>query len=209
MVRVCARPAPAYPSRVSADSSEATAQSPSLGAYAWRTLLGFAIFFGVIAAAGRVYRPELEAVGRGFVSHFGLFGMGLGTFFADAFTVPVPPWFYYVMSVTSGSPALPTLVVTCVASLLAAVLAYNMAAQMASLRIFRARFEAVRAKMAPFLDRHGTWAMVLLGLLPLPFSITCYVCGSYRIGPRLFGLYVALRVPRLLAFYALVRLGWS
>lgn len=192
-----------------APASPVPAEQTSLGAYAVRTLLGFGVAFGVIAFAGRTFRPELEAIGRSFVEHFGLYGMGLGTFVADAFTVPVPPWFYYVMSVTSGSPALPTLVVTSVASILAAILAYNMAAQIAGLRLFRARFEDVRARMAPFLARHGTWAMVLLGLLPLPFSITCYVCGSYRIGPRLFGLYVALRVPRLLAFYALVRLGWS
>ncbi len=193
----------------SVEVREATAAQPSMRSYALRTLLGFLFAFAVIAIAGRAYRPELEAIGRGFVGRFGLFGMGLGTFFADAFSVPVPPWFYYVMSVTSGAPALPTLVVTCIASILAALLGYNMAAQISGVRFFRARFEQVRAKMAPFLERHGTWAMVLLGLLPLPFSITCYVCGSYRIGPRLFGLYVALRVPRLLVFYALVRLGWS
>jgi membrane protein YqaA with SNARE-associated domain len=177
--------------------------------YVLRTLLGLGVAFAVVAVAGRLFRPQLEAVGRSFVGHFGLYGMALGTFVADAFSFPVPPWFYYVLSVASGAPAVPTLVVTCIASVLAANLAYAMAAQVAELRLFRARFLAVREKMAPFLARHGAWAVVLLGLLPLPFSITCYVCGSYRIGPRLFGLYVALRIPRLLAFYALVRLGWS
>ena len=47
-----------------------------------------------------------------------------------------------------------------------------------------------------------------MGLVPVPFSVSCYVAGSYRIGPRLFGLYLALRIPRLLLFYLLVRLGW-
>lgn len=181
----------------------------SVRGFVLRTLVGLGVAFAFVAVAGRLFRPELEALAKGFVAQFGYGGMFLGAFAADAFSFPVPPWFYFVLGVASGTPVLPMLVVVCVASLVAANVAYAMSAQVAELRLFRPRIEAVRARIAPLLAKHGVWAVVAMGFLPLPFSITCYVAGSYRIGPRLFSVYLALRVPRLLLFYALVRLGWS
>jgi membrane protein YqaA with SNARE-associated domain len=134
--------------------------------------------------------------------------MGLGTFLADAFTLPLPSWFYFVLSVASRASAVWSIVAVTIGSLTAACLGYFMSAWFAELPWFRLRMMRVREKIAPLLEAHGLKAMVIMSLLPLPFSITCYVCGSYRIGARLFGAYVALRVPRLIVFYALAYFGF-
>ncbi len=174
-----------------------------------RTLIGFAIAFAAAATAGRVFRPEIESMGRAFVANLGYGGMFLGTFLADAFTLPLPSWFYFVLTVAShASPPLAIIAVT-LGSLTGGLLAYRMSAQIAELSLFKARIASAREKLGPLLEKHGAWAMVLVSLPPLPFSITCYVAGSYRIGPRLFGIHLALRIPRLIIFYLIVKAGWA
>jgi membrane protein YqaA with SNARE-associated domain len=174
-----------------------------------RTLLGFGVAFGAAALAGRLFRPQIEALGRAFVANFGYAGMYLGTFLADAFTLPLPSWFYFVLTVASGASPLFAIVAVTLGSLTGALLAYRMSASIAEVPLFSARIAAAREKLAPLLEKYGAWAMLIVSFLPLPFSITCYVAGSYRIGPRLFGIYLALRVPRLIAFYLIVRAGFA
>lgn len=174
-----------------------------------RTLISLGIAFAIAALAGRFFRPQIEAMGRSFVHHLGYGGMFLGTFLADAFTLPLPSWFYFVLTVASGASPVLAIVAVTLGSLTGALLAYRMSSQISEFGFFRPKVAAAREKLVPLLERHGAWAMVIVSLLPLPFSITCYVAGSYRIGPRLFGIYLALRVPRLIIFYLLVKLGWS
>jgi uncharacterized membrane protein YdjX (TVP38/TMEM64 family) len=49
----------------------------------------------------------------------------------------------------------------------------------------------------------------LISITPVAFSVVCYVSGLYRLGTRPFLLVLALRLPKLLIYYQLVKLGWS
>ena len=51
--------------------------------------------------------------------------MGVGTFVADAFTVPLPAWFYFVLSVASGASPLYTVVAVTAGSLAGACVGYS------------------------------------------------------------------------------------
>ena len=44
---------------------------------------------------------------------------------------------------------------------------------------------------------------------PVPFSLLCNLSGLYRVPFRIFLVLSLFRIPRLLVFYALIRLGWS
>jgi membrane protein YqaA with SNARE-associated domain len=183
--------------------------TPSLRPLLLRALGGILVAGAIVGVIGRVYRGQLEGFARAFVERFGYIGMGLGTFVADAFTVPIPSWFYFVLAVASRASPAHAIVAVTIGSLVAACLAYLLSAWFVELPFLRARMAKVRERIAPMLAQHGYKAVVVISLLPLPFSITCYAFGSQRASARIFGAYLFLRIPRLLAFYALVRLGWS
>ncbi|MCS6898192.1 MAG: VTT domain-containing protein [Myxococcales bacterium] len=169
-------------------------------------LLGF--FLGVLVLA-RLFREPLRALGATFVHRFGLAGVFLGTFVADAFTFPIPPQFYLLTVITSGrDPAAPVLSVL-LASVLAGLAGYCLAGRLAELAVLRRLLEHTREQVDRIFSRWGPWAVVIAGISPLPFSGLCYAAGLYRMPPRLFAMLLTLRVPRLLMYYAALRAGWS
>ncbi|WP_437574647.1 YqaA family protein [Sorangium sp. So ce887] len=143
------------------------------------------------------------------MQRFGLAGMFVGTYLADAFSFPIPPQFYMLTAISSGGSQVAPMITISAASLLAGYTGYRLAGHLARLRIFAARLERTRPRIDRLFDRYGYWAIAVGSLSPIPFSMLCYMSGLYRIPPRYFLTMVLFRVPRLLVFYALIRLGWS
>jgi uncharacterized membrane protein YdjX (TVP38/TMEM64 family) len=59
------------------------------------------------------------------------------------------------------------------------------------------------------LARYGAWALVFLSLLPVAYSVLCYLSGLSGFKNRAFLVIALFRLPRLVAYYYLVELGWS
>ncbi|WP_437275875.1 VTT domain-containing protein [Sorangium sp. So ce375] len=163
----------------------------------------------MIALAAYLARDELDALGRGFVQRFGVAGMFVGTYLADAFSFPIPPQFYMLTAITAGGSQIAPLIAISAASLLAGCTGYRLASRLARLRLFAARIERTRPKIDRLFERYGYWAIAIGSVSPIPFSMLCYLSGLYRVPPRYFLTMVLFRVPRLLLFYALIRAGWS
>ncbi|WP_434042318.1 MULTISPECIES: YqaA family protein [Sorangium] len=172
-------------------------------------MLSLGALFGLIALAAHLARDQLDALGRGFVQRFGLAGMFVGTYLADAFSFPIPPQFYMLTAISSGGSQVAPMVVISVASLLAGYTGYRLANHLTRFRIFAARLERTRSRIDRLFERYGYWAIAIGSVSPVPFSMLCYLSGLYRIPPRYFFTLVLFRVPRLLIFYALIRLGWA
>lgn len=166
------------------------------------------VFLGVGLAAA-LYRPQLRALGEAFVHRFGYPGMALGAFCADAFNFPIPPQFYMLTAVAGGAPQVPSVAVVCLASVLAANVAYKIAGSLARIPLVARRIEASRPRIDPLFAKYGYYAVAIGAMSPIPFSLLCYVAGLYRVPYRIYAVLVLMRVPRLLLFYALIRLGWS
>lgn len=167
-----------------------------------------AVFAGVSVGAA-LFRPELRALGEAFVRRFGYGGMALGAFLSDAFMFPIPPQFYMLTSVAAGAPQGPSVAVICLSSVIAANVAYHVAGSLARVPLVRHRIERSRGLIDPLFARYGYYAVAVGAVLPVPFSLLCYLAGLYRVPYRLYAVLVLLRVPRLLVFYALIRLGWA
>jgi membrane protein YqaA with SNARE-associated domain len=183
--------------------------SPSLGKLAWRWCLALGLLLGVAFALGRWLRPELEATGQAFVERFGLWGMALGTLLADGLHFPVPPQFYMLLAIANGGPQLPPLLVIAGASLAGGLLGYTLAGQLGHLP-WVARSLARSSQAATKLyEKHGDRVVLLASLTPIAFSVLCYTAGLCRLPKRAFALIALLRLPKLVAYYYLVRLGWG
>jgi membrane protein YqaA with SNARE-associated domain len=175
-----------------------------------RVLPGLAGFFVLVVFVVRALRPQLQGAGRAFVEHFGLAGMALGTFLADGFHFPVPPQFYMLLSIASGHAGGSTLAAVSLGSLCGGSCAYAIARRLARFpRLARWLARAGERVVAQFQGNNAYRSAVLISFTPVAFSMVCYVSGLYRLGLRPFLVVLFLRIPKLLLYYQLVKLGWS
>jgi membrane protein YqaA with SNARE-associated domain len=184
-------------------------ESEDLRGLALRVLGGLLLAAAAVTAVARVFHAQLELIGVLFVRHLGVGGMFLGTFVADTFSFPVPPQIYLLTLVTSGGPQLPGLAAICAATLVAGQCARRLAPILMRIGPLRRLVERSQPQIDKVFVRHGYRAMLIASLTPIPFSVLCYLSGIYRVPPGPFGMFLVLRVPRILIFYALIRLGWA
>lgn len=174
-----------------------------------KLVLGAAALVGVVSILGHYFRSELETLGTMFVEHFGYLGIALGTYIADGLHCPVPPQFYMLASITSGWSELWTIVVVCIGSLLGGITAYSIARRAADMALLKRILARTQKKVDWLFERYGYWAVAIGSLTPIPYSFLCYVAGGYRMPPRIFLTLSLFRIPKVILYFYLVKLGWT
>lgn len=173
-----------------------------------RFVAGLLLMLLLVALLGQAARDWCEGVARGFVTKYGYAGMALGTFLADGVYFPIPPQFYMLLAVASGASTVRALLAIGAASLLAGVVGFYLARWLGAQPWILARTERTRRLLQSATRRYGLRSALYASLLPVPYSVLCYLAGLNR-APRAFlMLLCACRVPKLLAFYGLIQLGW-
>ncbi len=191
------------------EAAESAVERAGLAGLVWRFVLGLVIVCSVVAVAGYFVREPAEALARGFVSHFGVWGMALGTLLADGLHFPVPPQFYMLLAVASRTPVKAAFPAIALASLLAGALGYTLAHWASRASWLSSKTEPYRQVLLRSFERRGYRTALLASLLPIPYSVLCYLAGLNRL-PTAFVVVLGLcRIPKLLGFYGLVYYGWS
>jgi membrane protein YqaA with SNARE-associated domain len=170
---------------------------------------GLVALFGVMLAIARLFRAPLEALGRNFVERFGYYGMAFGTFIADGFHFPIPPQFYMLMAISSGASRPLAFAAITAASLLGGVTGYHVARRLAHVGPIARRLERAQGLVGDTFSRFGYRAALLASLMPIAYSVLCYLAGLYRLPRRVFAVLCLCRIPRLILFFYLVELGWA
>ncbi len=165
-------------------------------------------FLALVMALGAYAREYLEPAGVWVSRQFGLPGMALGTFLADAFHFPVPPQFYIFAAVTGGQPWLGPFFAICFGSLCGGVASFVIAQRFSSTAWVRRWAGGFQEEGEQVLAKHGRLAVLLGSVSPLPFSSQCLLAGLCQASPRLVLLILLLRIPRLLFFFWAIRTGW-
>lgn len=166
-----------------------------------------ALLVGVFVLSS-LFRSELEALGRIFVERFGLWGMVAGSILADGFHFLLPPQFYMLMGISSGVPASATLTAVCFGSWIGGWCAYFLASRVGRFPSLERRLSEPRRLLEAAIARYGNAALVISGFLPITYAALCYIAGLGRVTKRGFLVIALVRIPRLIAYYYLVRLGW-
>ena len=167
------------------------------------------VMFALIAISAAVLREPLEAFAHWVVDNLGLFGVFMGVLLTDALTLPIPPDTYLFVAVASHAPVVPILTACCAGSVIAASVAYKIGPYIQRLPFLRARLEKFRPRWEQLFLKYVTWTVVIAALSPIPFSVTCWLAGIYRMPYRLFLFASFARVPRLIGYYYLFELGWA
>ena len=179
-----------------------------LALLALRWLAGVLGLLVVMIGLASYFREPLERAGRAFVERFGYVGMGIGTFIADGFHFPIPPQFYMLLAVTSGVSQTAAFGAITLASLAGGLAGYKVSARLAHIEWVARRLEPSRAQAQQLFDRYGYAAAVLATFLPIPYSVLCYLSGLNGLPHRVFVVLSVCRIPRLLFFFFVIRLGW-
>ncbi|MGC4092521.1 MAG: VTT domain-containing protein [Polyangiaceae bacterium] len=188
--------------------------APELEARAtpWRLLvrmaIGLVVLLAGVALLSSLFHAELERLGHAFVDRFGLWGMVVGSILADGFHFLLPPQFYMLMGISSGVPAAATLTAVCFGSWLGGWSAYFLAGRVGHIGAIERRLREPRQLLERAIERFGTSALVVVGFLPITYAALCYLAGLGRVSKRGFLVIALVRIPRLIAYYYLVRLGW-
>jgi membrane protein YqaA with SNARE-associated domain len=186
-----------------------TGETRELLKLALKFLAGAAGLIVIVALLGHYYREELEALGAGFIERFGYAGIGLGTYLADGLHFPVPPQFYMLASITSGWSEAWTLVAVCIGSIAGGITAYGLARKAADIPFLQRLLERTRKRIDWLFTRYGYAAVAIGSLTPIPYSFLCYVAGGYRMPLRIFAVLSLFRLPKIVLYFYLVKLGWT
>ena len=194
----------------SVDDSEPLTQRGSRVWLVLRFLLGLGVLVGVVILLVRTLRPELESVGTWFVSHFGRAGVAAGTFIADGFHFPVPPQFYMLLATAAHSDPTAVVAATSLGSVLGGTAGYCVARRLGHIRALSRWLERFTGKAKELVGRRYPYrSAVAASLSPMAFSVLCYLAGLLRVkrGPVL--VLLVLRIPKIVLYYYLVRVGWG
>ncbi len=176
---------------------------------ALKFVLGVLGLVAIVSLLGHYYRDELETMGRALLDRFGYAGITLGTFIADGFHFPIPPQFYMLASIAAGWSVVGTLVAVCIGSLLGGFTAYSIARKASHLRVFQRLLARTQSKVDWLFERFGYWAVALGSLTPIPYSMLCYVAGAHRMPAKTFVVLALFRIPKVILYFELVKLGWA
>jgi membrane protein YqaA with SNARE-associated domain len=175
-----------------------------------RFALGLVALLVVVVLVVRTLRPELESVGSWFVQRFGLVGVALGTFIADGFHFPVPPQFYMLLATAAQTDPAAILAATSVGSLAGGTTGYFVARRLGHVGWLRRRLERVTGKARDLVgQRYPYRSAAIASATPMAFSVLCYVAGVLRVGRGPLLVLLVLRIPKIVLYYYLVRMGWS
>lgn len=174
-----------------------------------RLLFGLVMLLGGIGLVGYLVRRPTEQLARYFVDAFGVWGLALGTLLADGLHFPIPPQFYLLTIVASGAPPWHGLLAIISASVLAGCLGYRVSQLVSQAAWLSDRISGPRALFERAFRRYGYRTALIGSLLPIPYSVLCYLAGLNRLPRRFVAILALCRVPKLVGFYYLIRLGWA
>ena len=198
--------------RVASGAPDAPQSSQEAGtrfARGVRFLLGALLLFVAVGVLAHWLRPEVEAVGRAFVERFGLAGMVIGCFLADGFHFPVPPHFYMLLGIASKSDPLHTLSAIALGSLAGGTAGYFLAQRLSHVPWVARWLERASRVIARFGGDTGFRLILIASFTPIAYSALCYLAGLYRLPKRQYLVLAFIRIPKLVLYYYLVKLGWG
>jgi uncharacterized membrane protein YdjX (TVP38/TMEM64 family) len=174
-----------------------------------KMVVGLAVLGVAVSIAAHFLRDELGAFGREIVELLGIPGMALGTMLADGLHFPIPPQFYMLAAISAGTSQVAAVAAIALGSVVGGHIAFYLAQKAGNLGFIQRQVRKVQKPLAALLEIHGTRAIVIGSLLPVPYAHLCYLMGLNRMPYRSFALLCALRIPKLVLYYSIVRFGWG
>ena len=178
-----------------------TLQSSKL---ALQTVLGLVVLVVGLAVASYFLREWMEEVSQKFIALTGVWGVGLGFFFPDAFTLPIPPDTFLVAGLLGKLSFIQILISASIGSILGGTLGFLMIRSLSKRPKVETWLDQKVSTGKAFMNQYGLWALAIGALTPLPYSMMCWACGIVRVRFIPFLLVSLLRIPRVALYILLI-----
>ena len=172
----------------------------------FRLVIGIVALGGVLAAVGWLARGPLTAWSAWLVADLGYRGLFLGVILFDStpFTTHDP---LLLAALFSGYPLLP-LGLTVSAGAFVAAWVNWLGGRWLGRRSPRLTALLVRYKIPSFLRYYGAWAMVVAGVIPMPFAIAAWGAGAAGVPPASLLAGAVARSIKVVIATALLQWSW-
>lgn len=169
-------------------------------------IIGVVIFIALIA---HFFKEPITYISTIFVQKFGVYGVGLGIFVADALPGLIIPDAFLVFAVVGKLADIPVIFWASLGSVLGGIVSYCEGRYfLGNIPFGKRLIEKNEAKMLPFIEKYGIWAVVIAATTPLPYSWTCIIVGSFKMPLDKVILASLFRIPRFAVYYYAIKLGW-
>lgn len=185
--------------------------SPSVARMLASMAAGMATLVTLTAIVGYFFRDPLLDVGRYFVSSFGGFGVALGFFIPDAFTVPLPNDAFTALGLLGGMDFWLVAVCGSLGSVSGGCLGWLIGARWIGKSRWLARVLQKRGGdgVVDRMRKGGPWFLAATALTPLPYSIGCWSAGAIGMPFSTFFAVSLLRIVRVTAFLWMMEAGFA
>ncbi len=171
------------------------------------TLGGLAALMAVIGIVSFYFKEPLMRVSKMFVDALGGFGVALGFFIPDAFTLPLPNDVAAVLGLAGGLSFLEVTLWASGGSLIGGTVGFFIGRNLRKTQFVRRVFERRGGLVQNTMNRYGVTAVAVAAITPLPYSIFCWAAGAARISFKQFLLVSQLRWLRVAGYLYLIQLG--
>ena len=163
-------------------------------------LFGFAVAVLVLAF---YFEEPINNFAQGLVEKFGVYGLVAMVFFTDTLVSPIPPdaTLFFI-----GRSALHAQWYTLVpllgaVSTVAGVVGWWIGRRLKNIRYFRRIVDYVGGEYKGAAKKFGFWVVVIGALTPVPFSLTCWFAGMFKMPLKTFVVAASFRIPRFVIYY--------
>lgn len=168
-----------------------------------RGFIFLAILILLIFVLGLSFKPQIESMANWISSKFGFLGMGITVFMADLIISPIPPDFalYVIGQSPMHNEWLLWVPLLGIVSTVAGLCGWFIGRRLMKLRVFRKVILTFSREHRGSIKKYGFWMVVIGALTPLPFSLTCWLAGIFKLPLETFAVAALFRVPRFVLYY--------
>jgi membrane protein YqaA with SNARE-associated domain len=172
-----------------------------------RLLITMLLVIGLMGLAGYLLREPAVGFSEGLVSSLGSPGIGFAFFVSDAF--PLFPFHdaYLAIGMVGNLEFWLIAFWASLGSLTGGSLGYLIGRLFRRSEAFRQYTRQKGGDIYKLLNRYGVWALAIGALSPFPYSMACWITGMLRMRYFTFITISLLRIPRIVAYLCLIRLG--
>ena len=169
-----------------------------------RGLIFLAALVALIFIIALIFDEQLEEMANTLIKNFGILGLGAVVFFADLIISPIPPdaaLFFIGKSHLHDSWALYVPILGII-STTSGVCGWFIGQKLKHISYFKKIINYYGdSEHKSAAKKFGFWMVVLGALTPLPFSLTCWLAGIFRMPFKNFLIAASFRIPRFVIYY--------
>ena len=170
-----------------------------------KTLLFFIAVFFVYLILLVFFSEEIKAAGTWAIEYFGLGGVFLFVYLVDTFIVPASG--DLVFPFTFGWNPVTLLLTMSAASILGGFSGFLLARKLSHIKRIQDAVKYYRERGEALIKKYGSWAVVLAGLTPIPYSTVSWIAGIMNMPIHHYLLASLSRIPRFILYYLAVQGG--